>query len=219
MRFVWLILLVIFIVYMIGHDSQIKNTKEYTDAISNGTKPPVKLISKNWIAWIFIALLIFIDFRSFKANNLRREEAYKAEQQQIVKKRAKAKKEKANQLKKKKENAKKSKEKAADIKDSQTNMSDELYSNSTLKQFVTKIKYRGDGEADIVVNSDFINLSDQQKNAIAKKVNNLVTSYVEDVEAFSNGPDPYSFLTFIATNNKLIGHSKQFSHNEYKWDK
>lgn len=204
---------------MIGHDSQIKNTKEYTDAISNGTEPPVKLISKRWITWIFIALLIFVDFRSFKADNLRREEAYKAKQQQIVKKKAQAKKEKANQLKKKKENAKKSKQKAADIKESQTNMLDELYKDSTLKQFVTKIKYRGDGEADIVVNSDFISLSDQQKNVIAKKVNNLVTSNVEDIEAFSNGPDPYSFLTFIASSNDVAGHSNQSSHNEYKWNK
>ena len=107
----------------------------------------------------------------------------------------------------------KAKQKKADLKDSQRSMSNDLDSDNALSTFVTKIIYQGDGEAEIWVSDDFMSLSNSQKTIVAKKVNSLVTSDAEDLETEA---DPYCFLTFTQDGN-LVGHSKQFSHNNYKW--
>lgn len=107
----------------------------------------------------------------------------------------------------------KAKQKKADLKDSQKSMSNDLDSDNALSTFVTKIIYQGDGEAEIWVSDDFISLNNSQKTVVAKKVNSLVTSDAEDIEAEA---DPYCFLTFTQ-DGSLVGHSKQFSHNNYKW--
>ena len=60
----------------------------------------------------------------------------------------------------------------------------------------------------------FRDQSNSQKTIVASKVNNLVTSDAEDADDASD--DPYSFLNFTYEGNEL-GHSKYFSHNEYKW--
>ena len=107
----------------------------------------------------------------------------------------------------------KAKQKKADLKDSQRSMSNDLDSDNALSTFVTKIIYQGDGEAEIWVSDDFIALNNSQKTVVAKKVNSLVTSDAEDLETEA---DPYCFLTFTQ-DGSLVGHSKQFSHNNYKW--
>lgn len=107
----------------------------------------------------------------------------------------------------------KAKQKKADLKDSQRSMSNDLDGDNALSTFVTKIIYQGDGEAEIWVSDDFMSLSNSQKTVVAKKVNSLVTSDAEDLEAEA---DPYCFLTFTQ-DGSLVGHSKQFSHNNYKW--
>lgn len=118
----------------------------------------------------------------------------------------------------KKKPTKKQKEKAREkerkIKDSQSSMSSDLSQNSALSQFISKIKYDGDGEAEIKVAASFLTLSNNEKNAVAQKVNNVVTSDAEDTDTVEE--DPYSFLTFTYQGN-LVGRSKYFSHNEYKW--
>ncbi len=115
--------------------------------------------------------------------------------------------------KKKEAKAKKQSEKKFELKDSQKAMDDDLGS-SGLSSYVTKIKYEGDGNADMVVSDNFVSLSSAAKTEVAKKVNNLV---IEDAEDFGMEEDPYAFLTFVQTNLKLVGHSKYFSHNEYTW--
>lgn len=107
----------------------------------------------------------------------------------------------------------KAKQKKNDLKDSQRSMSNDLDSDNALSTFVTKIIYQGDGEAEIWVSDDFMSLSNSQKTIVAKKVNSLVTSDAEDLETEA---DPYCFLTFTQ-DGSLVGHSKQFSHNNYKW--
>lgn len=107
----------------------------------------------------------------------------------------------------------KAKQKKADLKDSQLSMSNDLDDNQALKTFITKIIYQGDGKAEIWVSDDFMALSNAQKTVVAKKANSLVTSNAEDLEV---DVDPYCFLTFTQDGN-LVGHSKQFSHNRYKW--
>lgn len=107
----------------------------------------------------------------------------------------------------------KAKQKKADLKDSQRSMSNDLDSDNALSTFVTKIIYQGDGEAEIWVSDDFMALNNSQKTVVAKKVNSLVTSDAEDLETEA---DPYCFLTFTQ-DGSLVGHSKQFSHNNYKW--
>lgn len=107
----------------------------------------------------------------------------------------------------------KAQHKKAELKDSQVSMSDELANNKALKTFITKIIYQGDGEAEIYVSDEFMTLSNSEKTVVAQKVNTLVTSYAEDIKA---NVDPYCFLTFTQ-NGSLVGHSKQFSHNNYKW--
>lgn len=107
----------------------------------------------------------------------------------------------------------KAQHKKAELKDSQVSMSDELANNKALKTFITKIIYQGDGEAEIYVSDEFMTLSNSEKTVVAQKVNTLVTSNAEDIKA---NADPYCFLTFTQ-NGSLVGHSKQFSHNNYKW--
>lgn len=107
----------------------------------------------------------------------------------------------------------KAKQKKADLKDSQRSMSNDLDGDNALSTFVTKIIYQGDGEAEIWVSDDFMSLSNSQKTVVAKKVNSLVTSDAEDLETEA---DPYCFLTFTQ-DGSLVGHSKQLSHNNYKW--
>lgn len=106
------------------------------------------------------------------------------------------------------------KEKQFKIKDSQKAMANDLEANTALNKFVSKIVYKGDGEAEIKTTVDFTALSNSQKTIVASKVNNLVTSDAEDADDASD--DPYSFLNFTYEGNEL-GHSKYFSHNEYKW--
>lgn len=106
------------------------------------------------------------------------------------------------------------KEKQFKIKDSQKAMANDLEANTALNKFVSKIVYKGDGEAEIKATVDFTALSNSQKTIVASKVNNLVTSDAEDADDASD--DPYSFLNFTYEGNEL-GHSKYFSHNEYKW--
>ena len=92
-------------------------------------------------------------------------------------------------------------------------MSDDLEAKSTLNKYVSKIIYNGDGEAEIKTTVEFTALSNSEKTLVASKVNNLVTSDAEDTGVDA---DPYSFLTFTYQ-GKLLGNSKQLSHNEYKW--
>lgn len=106
------------------------------------------------------------------------------------------------------------KKKKRELQDSQKSMSDDLEANSTLNKYVSKIVYNGDGEAEIKTTVEFTALSNSEKTLVASKVNNLVTSDAEDTPAVEE--DPYSFLTFTYEGN-LVGHSKQLSHNEYKW--
>lgn len=169
--------------------------------MQNSKKPPKKLYIKRWWTW---TILIFLTVAAFTAVSIEIDNADKANKAQIAQKSTK---------KVKKSDSKKQKER--DIKDSQKNMSDELSDTPIVKDYVIKIKYRGDGYADISVADSFISLSQSQKNAVAKKVNNYVTSYAEDFEMTE---DPYCFLTFL-DKGKLVGHSKQLSHNDYKWEK
>lgn len=117
-----------------------------------------------------------------------------------------------NKVLTKKQKAKK-KQKAFELKDSQKSMTNELPNTPVVKDYVSKIKYHGDGDVDILVNNSFDSLSEDEKDTVAEKVNTFVTSYAEDLDAEA---DPYCFLTFTH-NGSLVGHSKQFSHNEYKW--
>ena len=107
----------------------------------------------------------------------------------------------------------KKKQKACQLKDSQKSMTSELPNTPVVKDYVLKIKYHGDGDVDISVNNSFNSLFEDEKDTVAEKVNTFVISYSEDLEAEA---DPYCFLTFTH-NGSLVGHSKQFSHNEYKW--
>lgn len=121
-------------------------------------------------------------------------------------------------VKKKKKPTKKQieakKKKKRELQDSQSSMSDDLEANSALNKFVSKIVYNGDGEAEVKTTVDFTALSNSEKTLVASKVNNLVTSDAEDTPTVED--DPYSFLNFTYEGNEL-GHSKYFSHNEYKW--
>lgn len=125
---------------------------------------------------------------------------------------------KTHKVEKKKKPTKKQieakKKKKRELQDSQKSMSDDLEANSTLNKYVSKIVYNGDGEAEIKTTVEFTALSNSEKTLVASKVNNLVTSDAEDTDDASD--DPYSFLNFTYEGNEL-GHSKYFSHNEYKW--
>lgn len=109
----------------------------------------------------------------------------------------------------------KNQHKKDELVDSQKSMSKDLSDNKTLKTFINKIAYQGDGKAEVIVSDRFTSLNKSEKTAIAQKVNTLVTSNAED---FKINADPYSFLTFTL-NGSLVGHSKQFSHDSYKWQK
>lgn len=125
---------------------------------------------------------------------------------------------KTHKVEKKKKPTKKQieakKKKKRELQDSQKSMSDDLETNSTLNKYVSKIVYNGDGEAEIKTTVEFTALSNSEKTLVASKVNNLVTSDAEDTPTVED--DPYSFLNFTYEGNEL-GHSKYFSHNEYKW--
>ena len=124
---------------------------------------------------------------------------------------------KTHKVEKKKKPTKKQieakKKKKRELQDSQKSMSDDLEANSTLNKYVSKIVYNGDGEAEIKTTVEFTALSNSEKTLVANKINNLVTSDAEDTGVDA---DPYSFLTFTYQ-GKLLGNSKQLSHNEYKW--
>lgn len=125
---------------------------------------------------------------------------------------------KTHKVEKKKKPTKKQieakKKKKRELQDSQKSMSDDLEANSILNKYVSKIVYNGDGEAEIKTTVEFTALSNSEKTLVASKVNNLVTSDAEDTPTVED--DPYSFLNFTYEGNEL-GHSKYFSHNEYKW--
>lgn len=227
MSIIWIIAIIVFLALIIVKDQQIKKTPEYKGALQNSKKPPKKLYIKRWWTWV---ILIFLAVATFTAVSIEIDNADKANKAEIAKsstKNVENKKSKKSTSKKKliktdknkkTKKVKKSdskKQSKRDIKDSQKNMSDGLSDTPIVKDYVIKIKYRGDGYADISVADSFTSLSQSQKNAVAKKVNNYVTSYAEDLEM---SHDPYCFLTFMYK-GKLIGHSKQLSHNEYKWQK
>ena len=227
MSIIWIVAIIAFLVLIIVKDKQIKKTPEYKSALENSKKPPKKLYIKRWWTWV---ILIFLAVATFTAVSIEIDNADKANKAEIAKsstKNVENRKSKKSASKKKlikidknrkTKKAKKSgskKQSKRDIKDSQKNMSDELSDTPVVKDYVIKIKYRGDGYADISVADSFTSLSQSQKNTVAKKVNNYVTSYAEDFEI---SEDPYCFLTFMYK-GKLIGHSKQLSHNDYKWEK
>lgn len=227
MSIIWIIAIIVFLALIIVKDQQIKKTPEYKGALQNSKKPPKKLYIKRWWTWV---ILIFLAVATFTAVSIEIDNADKANKAEIAKsstKNVENKKSKKSTSKKKliktdknkkTKKVKKSdskKQSKRDIKDSQKNMSDGLSDTPIVKDYVIKIKYRGDGYADISVADSFTSLSQSQKNTVAKKVNNYVTSYAEDLEM---SHDPYCFLTFMYK-GKLIGHSKQLSHNEYKWQK
>lgn len=227
MSIIWIIAIIVFLALIIIKDNRIKKSPEYKGALQDSKKPPKKLYIKRWWTW---AILIFLAVATFTAVSIEIDNADKANKAEITKsstKNVENKKSKKSTSKKKlskfNKNKKAKKVKKADnkkqskrdVKDSQKNMSDELSDTPIVKNYVIKIKYRGDGYADISVADSFTSLSQSQKNAVAKKVNNYVTSYAED---FEMSHDPYCFLTFMYK-GKLIGHSKQLSHNDYKWEK
>ena len=227
MSIIWTVAIIAFLALILVKDKQIKKTPEYKGALQNSKKPPKKLYIKRWWTWV---ILIFLTIAAFTAVSIEIDNADKANKAQIAQKSTKkVEKKKNSQSEPKKKLNKINKNKKAkkvkksenkkqsqrDIKDSQKNMSDELSDTPVVKDYVIKIKYRGDGYADISVADSFTSLSQTEKNAVAKKVNNFVTSYAED---FKISEDPYCFLTFVYK-NKLVGHSKQLSHNDYKWEK
>lgn len=227
MSIIWIIAIIVFLALIIVKDQQIKKTPEYKGALQNSKKPPKKLYIKRWWTWV---ILIFLAVATFTAVSIEIDNADKANKAEIAKsstKNVENKKSKKSTSKKKliktdknkkTKKVKKSdskKQNKRDIKDSQKNMSDGLSDTPIVKDYIIKIKYRGDGYADISVADSFTSLSQSQKNAVAKKVNNYVTSYAEDLEM---SHDPYCFLTFMYK-GKLVGHSKQLSHNDYKWEK
>ena len=227
MSIIWIVAIIAFLALIIVKDQQIKKTPEYKGALHNNKKPPKKLYIKRWWTW---AILIFLTVATFTAVSIEIDNADKANKAQIAKsstkkidkkesKKAEPKKKlsKTNKNKKAKKvkKADDKKQRERDIKDSQKNMPDELSDTPVVKDYAIKIKYRGDGYADISVADTFMSLSQREKTAVAKKVNNFVTSYAEDFEI---SEDPYCFLTFLYK-GKLVGHSKQLSHNDYKWEK
>lgn len=227
MSIIWIVAIIAFLALIIFKDKQIKKTPEYKSALENSKKPPKKLYIKRWWTW---TILIFLTVATFTAVSIEIDNADKANKAQIAKsstKKVENKKSKKSKSRNKliKTNKRKSakrvkksdskKQSQRDIKDSQKNMSDELSDTPVVKDYVIKIKYRGDGSADISVADTFTSLSQREKTEVAKKVNNFVTSYAEDFEI---SEDPYCFLTFLYK-GKLVGHSKQLSHNEYKWQK
>lgn len=227
MSIIWIAAIIAFLALIIFKDSRIKKSQEYKGALQSSKNPPKKLYIKRWWTWV---ILIFLAVATFTAVSIEIDNADKANKAQIAKssskkidkkesKKAKPKKKLSKSSKNKKAKKVKKvddkKQKERDIKDSQKNMSDELSDTPIVKDYVIKIKYRGDGYADISVADIFTSLSQSQKNAVAKKVNNYVTSYAEDFEMTE---DPYCFLTFL-DKGKLVGHSKQLSHNDYKWEK
>ena len=227
MSIIWILAIIAFLALIIVKDKQIKKTPEYKVALQNSKKPPKKLFIKRWWTW---AILIFLTVATFTAVSIEIDNADKAKKAQIAKSSTKKidkkknkqsePKKKLNKINKNKKDKKvkksdNKKQSQRDIKDSQKNMSDELSDTPVVKDYVIKIKYRGDGYADISVADSFISLSQSEKTTVAKKVNNFVTSYAED---FEMNEDPYCFLTFMYK-GKLVGHSKQLSHNEYKWQK
>ena len=227
MSIIWIVAIIAFLALIIVKDKQIKKTPEYKVALQNSKKPPKKLIIKRWWTW---AILIFLTVAAFTAVSIEIDNADKANKAQIAQKSTKKvekkknkqsepkkKLNKTNKIKKAKKVKKSDNKKQSqrDIKDSQKNMSDELSDTPVVKDYAIKIKYRGDGYADISVADTFMSLSQREKTEVAKKVNNFVTSYAED---FEMSHDPYCFLTFMYK-GKLIGHSKQLSHNDYKWEK
>lgn len=227
MSIIWMVAIIAFLASIIFKDKQIKKTPEYKVALQNSKKPPKKLFIKRWWTW---AILIFLTVAAFTAVSIEIDNADKANKAQIAKsstKKIDKKKNKQSEPKKKLNKTNKNKkdkkvkksdnkkQSQRDIKDSKKNMSDELSDTPIVKDYVIKIKYRGDGYADISVADIFISLSQSEKTTVAKKVNNFVTSYAED---FEMNEDPYCFLTFMYK-GKLVGHSKQLSHNEYKWQK
>lgn len=224
MSIIWIVAIIAFLALIIFKDKQIKKTPEYKGALHSNKKPPKKLYIKRWWTW---TILIFLTVAAFTAVSIEIDNADKANKAQIAQKSTKKiekKKNKQSEAKKKlnkinkNKKVKKSdnkKQSQRDIKDSQKNMSDELSDTPVVKDYAIKIKYRGDGYADISVADSFTSLSQSEKTTVAKKVNNFVTSYAED---FKISEDPYCFLTFVYK-GKLVGHSKQLSHNEYKWQK
>lgn len=224
MSIIWIVAIIAFLALIIFKDKQIKKTPEYKGALHSNKKPPKKLYIKRWWTW---TILIFLTVAAFTAVSIEIDNADKANKAQIAQKSTKKiekKKNKQSEAKKKlnkinkNKKVKKSdnkKQSQRDIKDSQKNMSDELSVTPVVKDYAIKIKYRGDGYADISVADSFTSLSQSEKTTVAKKVNNFVTSYAED---FKISEDPYCFLTFVYK-GKLVGHSKQLSHNEYKWQK
>lgn len=227
MSIIWIVAIIAFLALIIFKDKQIKKSPEYKGALQSSKKPPKKLYIKRWWTW---TLLIFLTVAAFTAVSIEIDNADKANKAQIAQKSTKKvekkknkqsepkkKLNKTNKIKKAKKVKKSDNKKQSqrDIKDSQKNMSDELSDTPVVMDYVIKIKYRGDGYADISVADSFTSLSQSQKNTVAKKVNNYVTSYAEDLEI---SEDPYCFLTFMYK-GKLIGHSKQLSHNDYNWEK
>lgn len=211
---VWIIAIVILLIFVFLKDKKIKASSEYKKAIQSKQKPPRKLYIKRWWTWIIVIILVIAWWFNFSENvyysDIANNENTSVKNKKLNHKSIKH--EKLNTNKKEKK-TKENKYKKHQLKDSQKTMSDDLYNNQELKKYILKIKYTGNGNADINVASNFADADQRSKTKIAKKVNTLVTSDAEDVGA---NADPYSFLTFIYQ-GKLIGNSKQFSHNEYKW--
>lgn len=211
MVIVWMFLLFFYLCFVFMHDKDVLKARSSQDKDKNTEiMKKTHLMVGRWWSWLIIVALVFEVFKSLSPAKETTNEASKERTHQVNKtnKKAPAKKKALT----KKQKAKK-KQKARDLKQSQRDMADELINTPVVKDYVSKIKYRGDGYADIHVADSFTSLSDEDKTAVAKKVNNFVTSYVQDVKMLD---DPFAFLTFTYNGN-LVGHSKQFSHNEYKW--
>lgn len=204
MELIWIFILFCFLCYVVLNDKEIikarssKKNDENTEKLKKS-----RLISGRWWSWLIVIALVFLTVKSLVPSSSTTDESNKTKTHQINKKTSH-----------KKKSINKNNQKTSNLKQTQKDLSEELGNTPTVKEYVYKIKYRGDGYADIHVTSSFTLLSNKEKSIVSQKINNFVTSYVQDTKMLD---DKYAFLTFIY-NGKLIGHSKQLEHNEFKWN-
>ena len=86
---------------------------------------------------------------------------------------------------------------------------------------IDKVTYNKNKSANVYVNDDFLNLSDNTRKQVADGVDKLINLSIgmSGVDLTPEEGREGNYLSFYTGNNIAVGHSKLTNHQEYKWYK
>ena len=93
--------------------------------------------------------------------------------------------------------------------------------NASYSKYIDKVTYNTDKQAQVYVNEDFLNLSDDARNQVVDGVNKLINLSIgmSNVELSPEEGRAGNYLAFYTGTNTAIGHSTLSDHKTIKWYK